>query len=321
MRRDGSLKTPADKSNWIKAARHFAAQSCEVDIVWPGRYGDLNELLMAEGPDAVRIAIESSEPVTTASIDEATATGTSDDDDDAPGEDDADGGATANTAKAVGNYRVSEGGMEYYARPPNAKTGNWVWIPNFTARIKSQIRMHDGVEATHTFEIEATINGRSSTFLVPAAQFGSMNWVLENLGAEAVVYPNQEKRTKVGIQILSGSVTKRSVYTHTGFRLVGDEHVFMHAGGALGANGPVEGIEVQLPAGIENYMLETEGTKIGDKQLREAVEASMRVISVAPYKVTFPLHASAPRAIIGGADCTPHLVGKTGARKTELAAL
>ena len=94
-----------------------------------------------------------------------------------------------------------------------------------------------------------------------------MNWVYENLGAEAVIFPNQEKRTRVGIQLLSGAIPRRSVYTHTGFRLIDGKHVYMHAGGAFGADGLIAGIEVQLPTGIENYSLEMEGTKIGDDRL------------------------------------------------------
>jgi hypothetical protein len=308
-------KNDVDRSKWEKVGQHFAAQGCEVDMVWPGKYGDINELLVAEGPDAVRAVIEASEPVTPASVEQTTAA-----DDDASDQGGADG-ETASAATTVGNYRVSLRGMEYYARPPNSTIGNWVWITNFTAAIKSQIRLDDGVEATLTFEIEAAVNGRTSTFFVPSAQFGNMNWVIENLGAEAIVYPNQEKRTRVGIQALSGSICRRSVYTHTGFRKIGDEYVYMHAGGALGAEGPLEGLEVQMPAGLENYLLEREGTKIGDKELCEAVEASMGCLSVAPLRATILLHASMPRAVIGGADYTPYIVGKTGARKTEMMAL
>jgi hypothetical protein len=297
-------KNDVDKANWEKAGQNFLAQGCEVDVIWPGKYGDINDLLIAEGPAAIKNAIESSEPVTAVKVD-------IDDDDDEEGD----------GKGSVGGYRFSDGGIEYYARAPNAKVGNWVRITNFKAKITSDIRMDDGVECIHTFEIEATINGRTSTFLVPAAQFGNMNWVPENLGAEAVVFPNQEKRTRVGIQLLSGAITRRSVFTHTGFRLINDEHVYMHGGGALGADGPIDAIEVQLPTGIANYVLETHGAQIGDELLRAAVEASMQVISVAPYKVTIPLHASVARAILGGADYAPHLVGKTGARKTELAAL
>jgi hypothetical protein len=310
----GQKKSEADRANWLKAAELFAAQGCEVEIVWPGNYVDINELLVAEGPNAVKTAIESAEAVEgPANQDEPGAASGGGDADD---KDDDNGGMVV-----IGNYGISDHGIAFYAKAPNAVKGNWVWLTNFTAKIKSQIRMDDGVEATHTFEIEAKINGQTSTFPVPSAQFGSMNWVLEKLGAEAVVYPNQEKRAKVGIQVISGIIPRRSVYAHTGFRFIGGEHVYLHAGGALGADGPLDSIEVQLPTGLENYLLETDGTTIGDHQLREAVEASMGVISVAPLDVTIPLHASMPRAIIGGADYTPHLVGKTGACKTELLAL
>ena len=117
------------------------------------------------------------------------------DEDDA--EDVADGDTkTADTKpKAVGNYRASAKGIEYYAR--TAKGGDWVALTNFQAEIVSQIRLDDGVEMLTTFEIEASINGRTSTFLVQAAQFSNMNWVLEHLGAEAVVQPGQGAKDRV----------------------------------------------------------------------------------------------------------------------------
>ena len=56
-------KTNDDRLNWIKAAQHLATRGIEVQIVWPGSRGDINELLTADGPDAVRAAIANSEVV------------------------------------------------------------------------------------------------------------------------------------------------------------------------------------------------------------------------------------------------------------------
>src|SRR5262249_51527273 len=88
-----------------------------------------------------------------------------------------------------------------------------------------------------------------------------------------------------------------------------------------GADGPVGGLEVQLPKGLEHYVLTVDGTAQGDAELKPAVEATLEFLNVAPLGITVPLFATVPRAIIGGSDFSVHLSGLTGAMKTELAAL
>src|SRR5262249_6360322 len=57
-------KSSTDRLNWIKAAKHLAAQGVEVKIVWPGSCDDINHLLTTNGPNAVMAAIEAAERVT-----------------------------------------------------------------------------------------------------------------------------------------------------------------------------------------------------------------------------------------------------------------
>jgi hypothetical protein len=304
-------KTDWDRHTWLKAAQRLA-EMCEVEIVWPGQHADLNDLLKAEGPDAVRKVIEAAQPVERATQLNSDAN----DNDNISVEND------EHDDEKLG-YRFSPGrcGIEYLAR--SAKGAVWVLLANFKAKIVSQIRLDDGVEMHTTFEIEATINGRISVFLVHAAQFSNMNWVLEHLGAEAVVQPGQgaKDRVRAAIQTLSRRIPQRSVYAHTGWRQINNEMIYLHGGGAVGADGPVDGLEVQLPKGLENYVLTVDGTDKADMQLMAAVKTTIRFLNVAPLCITVPLFAAVPRAIIGGSDFSIHLSGLTGVMKTELAAL
>jgi hypothetical protein len=215
----------------------------------------------------------------------------------------------------VGDYRETGTGIEYLHRTNKADI--WSGLTNFTARIVSDLVQDDGIETIRALEIEAHLNNRTHRFTVPAAQFGHMNWVLEHLGAEAVVQPGQgsKDRTRAAIQILSGSIRQRRVYTHTGFRNVDGQSVYMHAGGALGPVGPVDGIEVQLSEQLDRYYL----PEVAD--LKSDVMASLALRNVAPNTVTDPLIAAIYRAPIGGADFSIHISGFTGTRKSELAAL
>jgi hypothetical protein len=60
---------------------------------------------------------------------------------------------------------------------------------NFIARIVSDMVLDDGNEERREFGVEAELGGRRVAFVVPAAEFGRMGWVLRRLGPQAIVYP------------------------------------------------------------------------------------------------------------------------------------
>ena len=190
-------------------------------------------------------------------------------------------------------------------------------LTNFTACIIGDVAEDDGAEVRRRFDIAATLHGRSHHFSVPASQFANMGWAVEQLGAGAIVYPgfglNDHARTAV--QLLSGAIPERCVYTHTGWREVDDGWVFLHAGGAIGT---VPEIIVALPSALTRVALPTPLT--GDP-LREAIRASLALLDVAPDQVTVPWLSAIYRAVLGDIDFTLYLAGPTGAGKTELAAL
>jgi len=193
-----------------------------------------------------------------------------------------------------------------------------VFLTNFTARIAADVTEDDGVESRHSYEIEAKLKGRSSRFTVQSTQFGSLRWVAENLGAQAIVYPYVgRERTPVAIQFLSeDGMLQKTVYTHTGWRKVNNQWVYLHDGGAIGQDGPVRGIEVQLDGGLSRYRL-----TMPEGDLVESIQASLRFLDVAPDRVTIPPFCGIWRAIAGEVDCSLFLSGQTGEFKTELAAL
>ena len=212
-------------------------------------------------------------------------------------------------------YRATESGLWWHKPTQNGDVD--VPLTNFTARITSDVAEDDGAEVRRRFDIAATLHGRSHHVSVPASQFADMRWPVELLGAGAIIYPgfglNDHARTAV--QLLSGAIPERCVYTHTGWRKVDDGWVFLHAGRAIGT---VVEIIVDLPSDLARFALPTPPT--GDP-LREAVRASLALLDVAPDEVTVPCLGAIYRAVLGDIDFTLHLAGPTGAGKTELAAL
>jgi Domain of unknown function (DUF3854) len=155
-------------------------------------------------------------------------------------------------------------------------------LTNFVAEIISDVVEDDGAEEKHTFEIEARPRERQRRFEVPASRFASMNWVAEHLGASAFVYPGfgYEKHAAVAIQSLSGEITERRYFAHTGWRKIEGEWAYLHAGGAIGPKGPLTGVEVAMGDGRLGDCLLPEPPE--NTALVEAVRASLRFLDLAP---------------------------------------
>jgi hypothetical protein len=215
-------------------------------------------------------------------------------------------------------YRETPSGLVWERPTVNGPVA--VPLTNYRARITAQLVEDDGAEQRRLFEIEGSLGARTPRFALPAAAFGAMNWPTEHLGATAVTYPGMGIRdhARVAIQMLSGEVPERTVYAHTGWREVGGTWVYLHGGGAIGADGPVAGVETRLEGALARYILPEPPD--GDA-LRDAVRASLRLLDVAPDRVSVPLLAATYRAVLGATDHSLHLAGPTGVLKTELAAL
>jgi hypothetical protein len=215
-------------------------------------------------------------------------------------------------------YRESANALFWFKPTTNGEVP--VQLINFTARIVADIAEDDGAEIRQALEIEATLKGRVRRFSVPGSQFASMNWVLDHLGSGAIIYPGStiKDHTRVALQLLSADIPKRTVFKHLGWRKVGEDWIYLHAEGAVGANGAVAGIEVSVPDSLRRFVLPEPPT--GDPRIC-AVRASLRVFEVAPLRVTAPCYAAVWRAVLGQADFSLHLAGATGLGKTELATL
>src|SRR6476660_5674959 len=92
---------------------------------------------------------------------------------------------------------TDEGGMPYLAsdaglfwRKPTRDGITLTPLTNFTARIVGDVAEDDGAEVRRAYQIEGAVKGRAPrTFTVPAAQFATMNWPTEHLGAPAILAP------------------------------------------------------------------------------------------------------------------------------------
>jgi hypothetical protein len=193
-------------------------------------------------------------------------------------------------------------------------------LANFDARITSEIVKDDGTEQRRFYEITATYKENSYTFQVAATEFGSLNWVADRLPAECLCYAGRgiKDHLPVAIKSLSGTIPRRTIFTHTGWADVGSQKVYLHTGAAIGARGVVEGIQVELPAELGQFRLPPLGQ---GKELIEAIYTTLKFLDVAPRRITVPLFLTAYRAALGEANFSVFLYGESGVRKTSLAAI
>jgi hypothetical protein len=221
---------------------------------------------------------------------------------------------------AAGCYRVSAGRIVRivltYDGPIEVPLATWA------GRIVEEIIHDDGAERSVTFAVEGALADGTPLprVEVPADEWPYMRWPVARWGTRAVVLAGAATgdHLRCALQLLSGDVPRRTVYTHTGWRDVDGRWVYLHAGGAIGGDGPAPDIAVSLPEALTGYVLPDPPSGAG---LAEAVRASLRILDLAPDRIMVPLLGAAYRAVLGPADCSLHLAGPTGAGKTELLAL
>jgi len=237
-------------------------------------------------------------------------------------------GATAQDGYTPSGYLVRDGMI--FREVSNREGGlSRQALANFHARIVEEVVLDDGSgEDARFFVVEGALADRLGgralpPARVPVARFAGMGWVNEVWGSAPCVQAGQGSRDhlRAAIQDLSGAdVPTRRVFRHLGWRQVETRWVYLHAGGGIGPDGTEPGIDVDMAGGgaLARFTLPDppDGAKLAD-----AIRASLRILDVAPRRLTVPVFAGIWRAALGAADFSLHLTGGTGRGKSELAAL
>jgi uncharacterized protein DUF3854 len=219
-----------------------------------------------------------------------------------------------------GPYVEQDGHLYYRKLTPEGSTD--ILLADFTARIVADVSRDDGTELIREFEIEVLKGGSAAAkAMVPGAQFGSMNWLVERFGADAIVSAGigTKDRVREAIQRFSMPIPKRIEYAHTGWRKLDGGWLYLHADGAIGADGARADVRTILPNALAPMVLPAPPER--GVELSRMVSAGLALLEVAPERITVPLLAAVWRAVLDRSNLTIFLLGKTGAYKTSLAAL
>lgn len=191
---------------------------------------------------------------------------------------------------------------------------------NFTAEIEKDVLRDNGLEVNREFVIGGEVGGRRMPKAnVPANDFYKMDWVLREWGSGAIIEAGGRTRDhlRAAVQHLSKDVERQTVYTHTGWREVEGEMVYLSHGGGVGCNG---NIAVELDQDLQLYEVPAE-----PDEPMEAMMLSLDTLMVAPEHVTWPLWGAMFAAPLRGFDINLAfclwLYGSTGTMKSTLAAL
>jgi hypothetical protein len=217
---------------------------------------------------------------------------------------------------------IMENGRIYHKRYTLQGGETLIQLCNFTAVITEAVRVDDGSgEIQHYFTIAGSLadGGPLPPATVRASDFNTMNWPLIAWGHRAIVGagPGVKDHLRIAIQEFSKAAAERTSYKHIGWRKDGEEWVYLHGGGAIGAAGLLDRYSVDLDGPLANFTLPPPPK--GDDLLR-VVRASLDLRSLSDRLMSHNLGA-VYRSVLGGTDCSLHLVGHTGHGKSESSAL
>lgn len=226
-------------------------------------------------------------------------------------------------------YDEDETGVHYLKRSPEGVI-TVVPLANFCARIRKNVIVDFGDDFDNTMRYEVVAfrqDGEKRREIgattVRADQYASMSWVAQ-LGPQALVYPGfgTQDHLRCAIQALSieDGIDEDRVYPHLGWRRIDGESIYLHAGGAIGGNGPIDSVDVEVKGKLSAYELPVPPAA---SELPMLLRSSLRFLDIAPLRVTVPIYGAVFRAPLGeppSMDFSVHVTGGTGAHKSSLVA-
>lgn len=198
-------------------------------------------------------------------------------------------------------------------------------LSNFLALPVEVLAVDDGLTVVKKMEIRGwTSTGHElPRARVPVTQYPGMAWISEHWDIAANMAPGSTVKDKLRYVIAEVgrmTVTRRTEYTHTGWRKLRGQWVYLHGGGAVGA----DGISTALEGNMTQYRLDAQG-----HTAREGYKASLGLLDVMAAHVAVPLlccmYLAPLRSFLADAGIPPgfaaFFAGKGGTRKTTAATL
>jgi Bifunctional DNA primase/polymerase, N-terminal/Primase C terminal 1 (PriCT-1) len=232
-------------------------------------------------------------------------------------------------------YRIDENGLNWwhYKSEYDKAAQKQIFTPvktrlsNFVARITKEIIRDDGREHIRSYIIECELLPSGDPLPVKevkAEEFPTISWAY-SWGVGAIIEPKPIIRDnlRAAIQTRSASTYETCrISTHIGWQKVGNTWRYLHAGGAITADGLDASASVDLgESRLQYYNLPEPST--GDA-LREDILKVITLCNGNPATMAFPDLGLTFRPIfneINHGECCDYILGDTGIFKTARAAV
>ena len=191
---------------------------------------------------------------------------------------------------------------------------------NFAPEVRCEIAIDDGVSAANWVRIGGIHqSGRTlPEITIPSNEVEGLGWIVKYWGMDCILEPGLKVKSSVwnAIQSTALNTKKKTVFAVTGWKKIGEEWYDLMPGD--------DRFTVELQGKMHGYGME-QSYEVLDIQ----TAASLLWQNVAPEEIMLPLLAftflSPLNHFLKAAGCEPKfvlfLVGKTGSRKSTLAAL
>jgi hypothetical protein len=216
---------------------------------------------------------------------------------------------------------VMEPGRVTLERPVKGGRVETRTLADFSCVIVSDVHEVDlpGARPRRTFDLAVMLPSDEAPRVaegVSTEEFESMRWPMGRFGTRAVVRDTGRRDDlRVAIQSMSRP-TEVHRYRFTGWAPHRGEMVYLHHGGAIGADGPVPGVRSEAAGTVDRF-------DFGDLALDPArgVAAVLELLAVEPATVMVPLVLASFRAVMGPSRLTVHVSGRTELGKSTLVGL
>jgi len=205
-------------------------------------------------------------------------------------------------------------------------------LANFTAQIVKETRTIDGIKTETVLTIHGQQPGERKNpniepkpiqlpeVVIDASEFQSFAWVMRIWGTRCVIYPGGSVKEDLRTAIqLDSKPEVREIFGTMGWQKnAKGNKMYLHAGGAIKADGNDSRVKVALPPELARFNLADieDGT-----MLEEAFASSLRMIDLGPKEVMWPLWATIYAPVLGPVDFAVHLTGRSGTYKSEITSL
>jgi len=223
----------------------------------------------------------------------------------------------------VGSYLVTKEGF-FRLKPGRAGQLLPIRLSNFTARVSKEICLDDGWTPPEIeFVVEGEMEGKKLPHArVKSTEFPGLAWVTKTWGIKAWTAAGwgEKDHVRAAIQQESQDVIRSHIYTHTGWRRLEGSWLYLHGAGAIGPEGPVPEIAVEIGPALRGYSLPPRPPQDPTGPLK----ASLSLLEVARPHLAIPLLSAtylAPLAEELEIDFLLWFYGTTGCFKSSLAAL